>query len=56
MRTAVELPNIKHVALVLQNRGFIVVNIQVVRGGEDCHDGGEASGPGLAVHAVAEDC
>ena len=48
----VELPDVEDIALVLQDSGFVVVDIEVVRGAEDGHDAGEAGSSGLAVHAI----
>ena len=53
MRGAVELSNIHDVILVFQNGGFVVVDIQVVRGRENGHHTREPRRPGLSVHAVA---
>lgn len=52
VRGAVELSNVHDVVLILQHSGLIVVNIEVIGGGENRHDTGEASGPGLAIHSV----
>ena len=49
----VELTNVQHVALVLEDSGLVVIHIEVVWRGEEGHDGREASGPGLTVHAVS---
>ena len=53
MRGAVELPDVHDVALILQHGRLVVINVKVVRSGEDGHDGGEACCFGFAVHAVA---
>lgn len=53
MRGAIELANIHDVALILQNSGFVVVHVKVIRGREDGHDRREASRLSLAIHAIA---
>ena len=53
MRRAIKLSDVHYVGFVLKHRCFVVVNVEVVGGGEDGHDGGETSCFGLAVHAVA---
>lgn len=54
MRRAVELSDVHHVALVLQDSRLVVVHVEVVRGAEDSHDGREACRLGLAVHAISQ--
>jgi hypothetical protein len=51
---AVELPYIEDVAFVLQYSRFVVIDIKIVRGREKSHDGREAGGSGLTIHAVAD--
>ena len=53
MRSAVELADVHDIVLILENGGFIVVDVEVVGSAEDSHNGGEASGTRLAVHSVA---
>lgn len=52
MRGAVELPDIHHVVLVLQNRGLVVVHIEVVWSAKDGHHTRESCCSSLPVHAV----
>lgn len=53
MWSAVELPNVHHIALVLEHRRFVVVDIEVVRCREDRHDGGKTGGLCLTIHPIA---
>ena len=53
MWCAVKLSDVHHVVLVLQNRGFVVVYVEVIGCAEDGHDTGEACRPGLSVHPIA---
>jgi hypothetical protein len=46
------LSDIHNVVLVFQNSSLVVVDIQVVRGTEDCHNAGESGSPSLSVHAI----
>lgn len=48
----VELTDVEHVALVFQDGGLVVIDIKVIRSGEEGHDGGEARGSSLPVHPV----
>jgi hypothetical protein len=41
MGRVVELPDVHDIVLVLENRGLIAVDVEVVRRAEDCNDGGE---------------
>lgn len=52
MRSAVELPNVHDIALVLEHGRFVVVDVEVVGGREDGHDRGEACRFRLAIHAI----
>ena len=52
MRGAIELPNVHHVGLVLENRRLIVIHVEIVRCRENCHHRRKSSCLGLAVHAV----
>ena len=49
----VELPDVEDIALVLQDSGLVVVDIEIVGCGEEGHYGREASCPCLTVHAVS---
>ena len=53
MRCAIELSNVHDVILILQNRRFVVVNVEVIRSTEYGHDTGESCRPGLPIHAIA---
>lgn len=53
MRRAIKLSYIHDIRLILQDSRFVLVHVEVVWGGEDRHDGGEAGGFRFAVHAVA---
>ena len=53
MRSAVELSDVHNVILVFEDGGLVVVNVEIVRGGEDGHNTREARGSRLAIHAVA---
>ena len=53
VRCAVELPYVHDVTFVLQNRSFVIVHVEIVRRGENGHNGGEARAFRLPVHAVA---
>ena len=52
MRCTVELPNVHDVVFVFEHCGFVVVDIEIVGGAEDCHDTGKACRPRLTIHAV----
>ena len=47
------LSDVHHVVLVLEHRGLVIVDIQVVGGREDSDQGGEPRGLTLSVHSVA---
>ena len=53
MGSAIELSNVKDIALVLEDRCFVVVTIEVVRAREEGHDGWETCRPRLPVHPIA---
>ena len=53
MWCAVELSDVHHVVLVLQNRGFVVVYVEIVGCAKDGHDTWEACRPSLSVHPIA---
>ena len=46
------MANIHHVALIFENRSFIVVNVEIVRRRKDRHDRRKAGRLGLVVHPV----
>lgn len=52
MRRAVELSDVHHILLVLENGSLVVVDIKIVGCTEDSHDGWETGRLGLAIHAV----
>lgn len=54
MRGAVELPDIHDVAFVLEDGSFVVVDIKIVGGGEDGHNGWKPSCFRLSIHAISE--
>ena len=54
VRGAVKLPDVHDIAFILKYSSFVVVNIEVVWGGEDSHDRRESSCLRFAIHAVAE--
>ena len=56
MRCAVELPDVHDVVLILEHGSLVVVDIEIVGGTEDGHDGGESSRLCLAVHSVSVGC
>jgi hypothetical protein len=49
---AVELTDIHDVALIFENGCFVIIHIEIVGGGEDGHDGGEACAFRFTIHAV----
>jgi hypothetical protein len=53
VRRAVELANVHHVVLVLEDGGLVVVHVQVVGRREDGDEGGKGGLRALLVHAVA---
>jgi hypothetical protein len=52
MRSRVKLPDVHDVALVFQDGGFVVIDVEVVRGGEDGHDRGKTCGLRLPIHTI----
>jgi hypothetical protein len=50
---AVELSDIHDIVLILQYRGFVVVDVQIVGGREDGHNGRKLCCSSLAVHAIS---
>ena len=52
MWCAVKLSDIHDVVLILEDCRLVVIDIEVVGGGEDSHDGWESGGACLSVHAV----
>lgn len=53
MGRAIKLPDIHHVAFVLQNCGLVVVYVQVVWRREYGHNGREPSSLRFSIHAIA---
>lgn len=54
MGGAIELSDIHDVAFVLEHRGFVVVNVEVIRRREDGHHRWEPCRLCFTVHPVAE--
>lgn len=54
MRGTVELPDIHDVTFVLKDGSFVVVDIKIVGGGEDGHNGWKPSCFRLSIHAISE--
>jgi hypothetical protein len=52
MGCTIKLSDIQNVALILQDSSFIVVYIEIVRGGEEGHHRWKACSPGFPVHSV----
>ena len=53
MRGAIELTNIHNVILVLENGSFVVINVEIIGSGKDCHDRRESSRFCFTVHSVS---
>jgi hypothetical protein len=53
MWSTVELPDVHDVALIFENSGFVIVHVEIIGGGKDGHDGGEACAFRFAVHSVS---
>ena len=53
MWSAVELSDVHYIVLVLQNGGFVVVDIEVIGGGKDGHNTWETCRSSLAVHSIS---
>lgn len=53
MWRTVELSDVHNVVLILQDCGFVVVDVEVVWRAEDRHDTWESSRSGLPIHAIA---
>ena len=51
-RCAIELSDVHHVILVLQNCGFVVVHVEIVRCAEYGHETRDTRRPSLPVHPV----
>ena len=49
----IELSDVHDVALILENRGFVVIYIEVIGGGEDGHNRWEASALRFTIHPVS---
>ena len=52
MRGAIELSNVHHVVLILEDRSLVVVHIKIVGRTKYRHDAREASRSGLAIHSI----
>lgn len=52
MGGTIKLANIHHVALIFENSGFVVVNVEIVWCRKDRHDRRESGRLGLAIHPV----
>jgi hypothetical protein len=52
MWRAVELPDVHHIALILQDGRLVVVDIQIVRSTEDSHDRWETGRFRLPIHPI----
>jgi len=52
MWRAVKLSDIHDIILVLQNCGFVVVDVQIIRSRENSHDGRKLGSSSLTVHAI----
>ena len=53
MGRAIELSDVHDVAFVLQNGCFIVIYVEIIRSGENGHNGWKTGGFGLAIHAIS---
>jgi hypothetical protein len=54
MGSAIELPDVKDVTLVLEDSCLVVVTVEVMRAREEGHDGWETCRPRLPVHPIAK--
>ena len=54
MGSAIELPDIKHITLVLEDSCLVVVTVEVMRAREEGHDGWKTCRPRLPVHPIAK--
>ena len=52
MWRAVELSDVHHIALILQDGCLVVVDIQIVRGTEDSHNRWETGRLRLPIHPI----
>lgn len=52
MWRAVELPDVHHIALVLQDGCLVVVDVQIVRSTEDSHNRWKAGRLCLPIHPI----
>lgn len=52
MWRAVELPDVHHIALILQDGRLVVVDVQIVRGTEDSHNRRETGRLRLPIHPI----
>lgn len=54
MGGTVELPDIEHITLVLEDCRLVVVTVKVVWAREEGHNGWEARRPRLSIHPIAK--
>lgn len=52
MRSAVELADVHDIAFVFQHCRLVVVDVEIIRSGENGHDRGETSALRLAIHPI----
>ena len=52
MWRTVELPDVHHIALILQDGRLVVVDVQIVRSTEDSHNRWEAGRLRLPIHPI----
>jgi hypothetical protein len=52
VRRAIKLPNVQHVRFIFEDRRLVVVHVQVIWSGEECHHGWETSRASFPVHTV----
>ena len=53
MRRAVELSDVHNIVLIFKDGRLVIIDIQVVRSGEDGHDTWESGGASLAIHSIS---
>lgn len=53
MGSAIELPDVKDITLVLEDSCLVVVAVEVMGAREEGHDGWETCRPRLPVHPIA---
>lgn len=54
MRCRIELSDVENIALVFENGGFVIIDIEIVGGGKQGHDRRETGGASFAIHAIAD--